>query len=48
MLVGFGFAKCYINGIIVFNLTLIDHMHHLWDVFGRLKEHNVKFHLIKF
>jgi hypothetical protein len=29
MLVGFGFAKCYIDDIIVFNLTSEDHMHHL-------------------
>jgi hypothetical protein len=48
MLVGFGFVKCYINGTIVFNLTLIDHMHHLWDGFGRLREHNLKFHLINY
>ncbi len=29
MLMGFGFAKCYIDDIIVFNLTLGDHIHHL-------------------
>jgi methanogenic corrinoid protein MtbC1 len=47
MLAGFGFAKCYIDDIIVFSLTLTDHMHHLQDVFGRLKEHNLKLHLGK-
>jgi hypothetical protein len=26
MLMGIGFAKCYINDIIVFSLTLRDHM----------------------
>jgi hypothetical protein len=29
MLVGLGFAKCYIDDIIIFNLTPRDHMHHL-------------------
>jgi len=29
VLVGFGFAKCYIDDIISFNLTLKDHKHHL-------------------
>jgi hypothetical protein len=28
MLVGLGFAKCYINDIIIFGLNLRDHMHH--------------------
>jgi hypothetical protein len=28
MLVGFGFAKCYIYDIIIFSMTLGDHMHH--------------------
>jgi len=42
-----GFAKFDIGGIIVFSLTLGDHMHHLWKVFGRLKEHNLKFNLGK-
>ncbi len=36
---GLGFAKCYIDDIIVFSLTLGHHMHHLQDVFGRFKEH---------
>ncbi len=44
MLLGLGFAKCYIDDIIVFNLTLGDHMHHLREVFGKFKEHNLKFH----
>jgi hypothetical protein len=43
-----GFAKFDIHGIIVFSLTLGDHMHHLWEVFGNLKEHNLKVHLGKF
>jgi hypothetical protein len=47
MLVGLGFTKCYTDDIIVFNLTIEDHMHHLQEVFGRLKEHNLKFHLGK-
>jgi len=29
VLVGLGFAKCYIDDIIIFSLTLGDHMHHL-------------------
>jgi hypothetical protein len=29
MLAGLGFAKCYIDDIIVFSLTPGDHMHHL-------------------
>jgi hypothetical protein len=28
MLVGLGFAKCYIDGIIIFSLNLKGHMHH--------------------
>jgi hypothetical protein len=36
ILVNFSFAKCYIDDIIVFNLTLRNHMHHLQEVFGRL------------
>jgi hypothetical protein len=47
MLVGFGFAKCYIDDIIIFSLTPGDHMHHLREVFRRLKEHNLKFHVGK-
>jgi hypothetical protein len=38
-LASLGFAKCYIDDIIVFNLTLRDRMHHLQEVFGRIKEH---------
>jgi hypothetical protein len=40
VLVGLG----YINDIIVFSPTSKDHMHHLKEVFGRLKDHNFKFH----
>jgi hypothetical protein len=29
VLAGLGFAKCYIDDIIVFNPTLKDHEHHL-------------------
>jgi hypothetical protein len=42
-----GFAKCYINDIIVFSLIPGDHMHHLRKAFRKLKEHNLKFHLGK-
>jgi hypothetical protein len=41
MLVGLGFAKCYIDDIIIFSLTLIYHMR---KVFGKLKKHNLKLH----
>jgi hypothetical protein len=44
MLAGFGFAKCYIDDIIIFSFTLRNHRHHLWKVFRRLKEHNLKLH----
>jgi hypothetical protein len=44
VLAGLDFAKCYIDDIIVFNLTPGDHMHHLQKVFRRLKEHNLKLH----
>jgi hypothetical protein len=47
MLVGFGFAKCYINDIIVFNPTSMDHRHHMPKVFKRFKDHKLKFHLGK-
>jgi hypothetical protein len=47
ILVGFGFVKCYIDDIIILNLILGDHMQHLQEVFGRLKEHNLKLHLGK-
>ncbi len=39
VLASFSFAKCYINDIIVFNLTLKEH---LQEVFHRLNEHNFK------
>jgi hypothetical protein len=47
MLVNFNFAKCYIDDNIIFSPTFGDHMHNLQQVFGRLKEHNLKFHLGK-
>jgi hypothetical protein len=45
--VGFGFSKYYIDDIIVSSLTPRDHMHHLRQVFRKLKEHNLKLHLSK-
>ncbi len=39
-----GFAKCYIDDIIVFSSTSKDHKYHLYEVFRRLKDHNLKFH----
>ncbi len=47
MLVGLGFAKCHIDDIIIFSLISRDHMHHLQEVFGRFKEHNLKLQLGK-
>jgi hypothetical protein len=47
VLASFGFAKCYIDDIIVFNLTPKDHMHHLQEMLKRFKEHNLKLHLSK-
>jgi hypothetical protein len=47
VLVDCNFAKCYIDDIIVFSLTLEDNMHHLQEVFIRFKDHNLKFHLGK-
>jgi len=44
VLVDYNFAKCCIDDIIVLNLTLEDHMHHLHEVFGRFKDHNLKLH----
>ncbi len=46
-LTSLGFAKFDIDDIIVFSLTLGDHMHHLQVVFRRFQEHNLKFHLGK-
>jgi len=42
MLAGLGFAKCYIDDIIVFNPTLEDHKYHLQEIFEKLKDHNLK------
>jgi hypothetical protein len=48
MLKCLNFPKCYIDGIIIFSLTLRNHnMHHLQEVFGKLNEHKFKFHLGK-
>jgi len=47
MLMGFGFAKCYIDDIIVFNLTIRNHMQHLQHLFRIFKKHNLKLHLSK-
>jgi hypothetical protein len=44
VLAGLDFAKCYIIDIIVFSLTLGDHLHHLQKLFGKLKELNLKLH----
>ncbi len=44
MLTSVSFAKCYIDDIITFNLIPRDHMHHLQEVFQKLKGHNFKFH----
>ncbi len=42
-----GFAKCYIDNIIIFSSTLEDHGHHLQEVFKRLNFHKLKLHLGK-
>lgn len=47
VLVGFIFAKCYIDDINIFNSTSKDHKHYLQEVFGRLNHHNLKLHLGK-
>jgi hypothetical protein len=47
ILMGFGFAKCYIDDIIVFNLTIRNHMQHLQWLFRIFKKHNLKLHLCK-
>jgi hypothetical protein len=47
ILVDLSFAKCYIDGIIVFSLTPRNHMHLLWEVFERFKERNLKLHSSK-
>jgi hypothetical protein len=47
VLASFSFAKCYIDDIIIFSLTLGNHMQHYQKVFGKLKEHNLKLHLGK-
>jgi hypothetical protein len=47
ILIGLGFAKSYINDIIIFSLTLEDHMHHLQEIFRRVEDHNLKLHPCK-
>jgi hypothetical protein len=47
ILVDFGFAKCYINEIIILNLIPWYHMQHLQEVFDLFKKHNLKLHLGK-
>jgi len=47
MLTGLSFAKFHIDDIIHFSLTLEDHMHHLQEMFRKLQDHNLKFHLGK-
>ncbi len=43
MLADLDFAKCYIDDIIVFSLTPENHMHHLWEVFKKLKNITLSF-----
>jgi len=47
MLAGFCFAKWYIDDIIIFSLTLRNHMKHYQKVFRKLMEHNFRLHLGK-
>ncbi len=47
MLASISFAKCYIDDIITFILIPRDHMHHLQEVFERLKGHSLKLHIGK-
>jgi hypothetical protein len=44
VLARFGFAKCYIDDITVFSMTLKDRMQYLQEVFERFKDHNLKLH----
>jgi hypothetical protein len=43
VLAGLGFAKCYIDDIIIFSLTPRDCMHHLQKVFEDLKNITLSF-----
>jgi hypothetical protein len=46
--VGIGFAKCYIDDIIVFSLIPRDHiLQDMYEVFERLKKHNLKLQIGK-
>jgi hypothetical protein len=47
MLLNFSLAKCYIDDIIVFNLTIENRMHHLQEGFEKFKNHNDNFHPCK-
>jgi hypothetical protein len=44
MLENFNFPKCYIDDIIIFSLTLKDHVHKLQEMFKGFKEYNLQFH----
>ncbi len=44
MFVNLNFAKCYIDDIIIFNLTLKNHMHQLQEMFKIFKKYNLQFH----
>jgi hypothetical protein len=43
----FNIAKCYIDDIVVFNLTSKGHKHHLHNAFEKFNNHNLKLHLGK-
>ena len=39
------FATAYLDDILIYSETLQDHMHHLQEVFDRLREHGLKLNL---
>ena len=41
------FATAYLDDILIYSETLEDHMHHLQEVFDRLREHGLKLKLKK-
>ena len=41
------FAIAYLDDIVIYSETLEDHMHHLQEVFDRLREHGLKLKLKK-
>jgi hypothetical protein len=48
VLVGIDFDNCYIDDIILFSLIPRDHiLQDMYEVFERLKEHNLKLHFGK-